>query len=80
MNHFCCTRFLIFKNVFLGFEATKLTPGSVTLDDLTIDSLKQKMQEIEMKLQGKKSNMNIFRFCNCILEILVLLPLSITIF
>lgn len=39
---------------FLGFEATKLTPGSVTLDDLTIDSLKQKMQEIEMKLQGNR--------------------------
>ena len=56
----------MFRNIFLGFEATKLTPGSVTLDDLTIDSLKQKMQEIEMKLQGKTSIMIIFQFFNCI--------------
>ena len=55
----------MFRNIFLGFEATKLTPGSVTLDDLTIDSLKQKMQEIEMKLQGKTSIMIIFQFFNC---------------
>ena len=63
MNCFCCIRFLIVQNTNLGFEATKLTPGSVTLDDLTIDSLKQKMQEIEMKLQGKKSDMIIFLLC-----------------
>ena len=40
-------------SISLGFESTKLTPGTVTLDDLTIDSLKQKMQEIDLKLQGK---------------------------
>ena len=57
---FPCNRFLTVQKYVLGFEATKLTPGSVTLDDLTIDSLKQKMQEIEMKLQGKTSILNIF--------------------
>ena len=61
----------MFRNIFLGFEATKLTPGSVTLDDLTIDSLKQKMQEIEMKLQGKTSIMIIFQFFDCIKNFLL---------
>ena len=37
-----------------GFESTKLSPGAVTLDDLTIDTLKQKMQDIESKLQSKQ--------------------------
>lgn len=34
-----------------GFESAQLSPSSVALDDLTIDSLKLRLQENDVKLQ-----------------------------